>query len=65
MSLVTFATYVLIDETNILDARKAFVSLTYFNILRMPMQILPNALVSIMQVILFVGLKIFNNRKAF
>jgi ATP-binding cassette subfamily C (CFTR/MRP) protein 1 len=40
VSLVTFATYVLIDETNVLDAEKAFVSLTLFNIMRMPMSIL-------------------------
>lgn len=37
VSLVTFATYVLIDENNVLDAEKAFVSLTLFNIMKMPM----------------------------
>jgi len=37
MSLVTFATYLLIDEANVLTPQKAFVSLALFNIMRMPM----------------------------
>ena len=50
VSLVTFGTYVLIDDENILDARKAFVSLSYFNIMRSPMSILPNILVFLVEV---------------
>nr|XP_034174731.1 multidrug resistance-associated protein 1 isoform X3 [Osmia lignaria] len=41
VSLVSFATYVLIDENNHLDSSIAFVSLTLFNILRFPLSILP------------------------
>ena len=37
VTLATFATYVLIDENNVLDAQKAFVTLSYMNILRMPL----------------------------
>ena len=36
VSLVTFATYILVDESNVLDSQKAFVSLSLFNILRFP-----------------------------
>ncbi|XP_014276421.1 multidrug resistance-associated protein 1 isoform X1 [Halyomorpha halys] len=41
VSLVTFTTYVLIDENNVLDSSKAFVSLSLFNILRFPLSMLP------------------------
>ncbi|CAD1468702.1 unnamed protein product, partial [Heterotrigona itama] len=41
VSLVSFATYVLIDENNCLTSKVAFVSLSLFNILRFPLSILP------------------------
>ncbi|OXA39170.1 multidrug resistance-associated protein 1 [Folsomia candida] len=41
VSLSTFAVYVLTDETHNLNAEKTFVSLSLFNILRMPMTMLP------------------------
>ena len=41
VSLATFAIYVLTDEKHILDAQKAFVSLTLFNLLRFPLGMLP------------------------
>ncbi|CAL1291845.1 unnamed protein product [Larinioides sclopetarius] len=41
VSLASFATYVLIDSDNVLDANKAFVSLSLFNILRVPTALLP------------------------
>ena len=41
VALASFATYVLIDENNVLDANTAFVSLTLFNLLRIPLNILP------------------------
>ena len=47
VALASFATYVLIDENNVLDANTAFVSLTLFNLLRIPLNILP-MLVSIL-----------------
>ena len=39
--LASFATYVLIDENNQLDGTKAFVTINYLNILRMPLAVLP------------------------
>ncbi|XP_014219235.1 multidrug resistance-associated protein 1 isoform X2 [Copidosoma floridanum] len=41
VSLVSFATFVLIDEKNVLDSETAFVSLSLFNILRFPLSMLP------------------------
>ncbi|KAH9380694.1 hypothetical protein HPB48_001532 [Haemaphysalis longicornis] len=41
VSLTSFGMYVLIDSRNILDANKAFVSLTLFNTLRVPLAFLP------------------------
>ncbi|XP_044753851.1 multidrug resistance-associated protein 1-like isoform X2 [Coccinella septempunctata] len=49
VSLVCFATYVLIDDKNILDAQVAFVSLSLFNILRVPLNTLPVTLSNIVQ----------------
>jgi len=39
----------LIDENNVLDAEKAFVSLSLFNILRFPMSMLPMMIASVIQ----------------
>lgn len=50
VSLVTFATYVLSDESNYLDAKKVFVSLSYFNILRFPLSMMPLMISSLVQV---------------
>ncbi|XP_070201853.1 multidrug resistance-associated protein 1-like [Littorina saxatilis] len=41
VTLATFATYVLASESHYLDAQKAFVSLSLFNILRFPINLLP------------------------
>ncbi|KAK5851307.1 hypothetical protein PBY51_002110 [Eleginops maclovinus] len=49
VALTTFAVYVSIDENNILDAEKAFVSLSLFNILRFPLNMLPQVISSIVQ----------------
>ncbi|XP_052851275.1 multidrug resistance-associated protein 1 isoform X14 [Drosophila gunungcola] len=49
VSLVTFATYVLIDENNVLDATKTFVSLSLFNILRFPLTVLPILITNVVQ----------------
>ncbi|XP_064218525.1 multidrug resistance-associated protein 1 isoform X2 [Aotus nancymaae] len=49
VALCTFAVYVTIEEKNILDAQKAFVSLALFNILRFPLNILPMVISSIVQ----------------
>ncbi|XP_041776323.1 multidrug resistance-associated protein 1 isoform X4 [Anopheles merus] len=49
VSLVTFATYVLVDENNVLDASTAFVSLSLFNILRFPLSMLPMLISNMVQ----------------
>ncbi|GJQ76624.1 hypothetical protein Trydic_g5971, partial [Trypoxylus dichotomus] len=49
VALVSFATYVLIDEANTLDATKAFVSLSLFNILRFPLSMLPMMISNMVQ----------------
>ncbi|NXY52739.1 MRP1 protein, partial [Callaeas wilsoni] len=49
VALSTFAVYVTIDENNILDAQKAFVSLALFNILRFPMNMLPMVISNIVE----------------
>ncbi|XP_076457656.1 multidrug resistance-associated protein 1-like [Babylonia areolata] len=41
VTLATFATYVLSSSSHYLDAQKAFVSLSLFNILRFPINLLP------------------------
>ncbi len=47
VSLVTFAVFVSVSPDNILDAGKAFTSISLFNILRFPLAMLPQ-LISIM-----------------
>ncbi|XP_053551240.1 multidrug resistance-associated protein 1 isoform X2 [Bombina bombina] len=49
VALSTFAVYILIDENNVLDAEKAFVSLALFNILRFPLNMLPMVISSMVQ----------------
>ncbi|KAK8776949.1 hypothetical protein V5799_029711 [Amblyomma americanum] len=41
VSLMSFMTYVLISDQNVLDPQRAFVSLTLFHILRFPLSMLP------------------------
>uniref|UniRef100_A0A8B9FIS4 Canalicular multispecific organic anion transporter 2 n=1 Tax=Amazona collaria TaxID=241587 RepID=A0A8B9FIS4_9PSIT len=50
VALTTFAVYVSVDEKNILDAEKAFVSLSLFNILKFPLSMLPQVISNIVQV---------------
>ena len=50
VALSSFTVFVLISEENILDAQTAFVSLTYFNMLRIPLNFLPSLLVYLVQV---------------
>ncbi|KAK9889603.1 hypothetical protein WA026_006976 [Henosepilachna vigintioctopunctata] len=49
VSLVCFATYVLIDDKNILDAQVAFVSISLFNLLRSPLIAMPMILSNIIE----------------
>ena len=50
ISIVSFASFILIDENNVLDANKAFVSLSLINILRTPMAVIPNNISSLINV---------------
>jgi len=50
VTLVTFAVYVTSDPNHVLDASKAFVSLTLFNLLRFPMSMFPMLVVAFVQV---------------
>uniref|UniRef100_A0A3Q2QW04 ATP binding cassette subfamily C member 3 n=1 Tax=Fundulus heteroclitus TaxID=8078 RepID=A0A3Q2QW04_FUNHE len=49
VALTTFAVYVTVDENNVLDAERAFVSLSLFNILRFPLNMLPQVISSLVQ----------------
>ncbi|XP_025986918.1 multidrug resistance-associated protein 1 isoform X4 [Solenopsis invicta] len=49
VSLVSFTTYVLLDEKNVLTSKIAFVSLSLFNILRFPLSMLPMMIGNIVQ----------------
>ncbi|KAF1562051.1 Canalicular multispecific organic anion transporter 2, partial [Eudyptes chrysocome] len=49
VALTTFAVYVSVDEKNILDAEKAFVSLSLFNILKFPLSMLPQVISNVAQ----------------
>ncbi|XP_028632028.1 canalicular multispecific organic anion transporter 1 [Grammomys surdaster] len=49
VSVITFSVYILVDSNNVLDAEKAFTSITLFNILRFPLSMLPMVISSILQ----------------
>uniref|UniRef100_A0A8C3UX15 Canalicular multispecific organic anion transporter 2 n=1 Tax=Catharus ustulatus TaxID=91951 RepID=A0A8C3UX15_CATUS len=49
VALTTFAVYVSVDEENVLDAEKAFVSLSLFNILKFPLNMLPQVISNLAQ----------------
>ena len=59
VALSSFAVFVMVSEDNVLDAQTAFVSLTYFNMLRIPLNFLPSLIVYLVQV--NVSLKRINN----
>ena len=50
MSLACFATYVVMDPNNELTATKAFVSMTYINLMKLPMMFIPFLIVGGIQV---------------
>ncbi|KAF8560873.1 hypothetical protein P879_10051 [Paragonimus westermani] len=49
VALSTFGVFVMVSDQNILDAQKAFVSLTLFNILRFPLFMFPMVTSSLIQ----------------
>ena len=50
VAIASFATYIMVDANNVLDAQKAFVSLSIFNILRRPLAFFPQLITSTMMV---------------
>ncbi|XP_047989436.1 multidrug resistance-associated protein 1 isoform X3 [Leguminivora glycinivorella] len=58
VSLMSFGCYVLVNDTEVLDSKKAFVALSLFNILRFPLSMLPNVISNIVQT--SVGIKRLN-----
>lgn len=50
VSMLTFLTYVMVDPNNVLTADKVFPAIALFNILNMPLGILPLLVVYIVQV---------------
>lgn len=55
VTLATFATYILASDEHYLDAGKAFVSLSLFNILRFPINLLPMMVSYIVQANVSIG----------
>ncbi|XP_014278687.1 multidrug resistance-associated protein 1 [Halyomorpha halys] len=49
VSILTFSAYVLLDERNILDSAKVFVSISLFNIMQGPLMMVPMVLSSVIQ----------------
>ncbi|XP_049764041.1 multidrug resistance-associated protein 1 isoform X1 [Schistocerca cancellata] len=49
VSLVSFASFILSKEENVLDSKTAFVSLSLFNILRFPLSMLPMLISNLVQ----------------
>ena len=47
---MVFATYVMVDEGNVLDADTAFVSMSFINLLVLPFSLLPDGVAVIGQV---------------
>ncbi|KAL5281109.1 ABCC2.2 family protein [Megaselia abdita] len=54
VSLASFATFVMVDENNVLDAQTAFVALSLFNILKRPLTILPMMISNLIQTLVSV-----------
>lgn len=50
VAAVTFATFVLVDEENVLDAKTAFVSLSLFNVMSTPLTYLALIILQLVQV---------------
>lgn len=50
MTLITIGVYVSVDPNNVLDAEKAFVSVTLFNILKNPLSVLNHLISGLTQV---------------
>jgi ATP-binding cassette subfamily C (CFTR/MRP) protein 1 len=51
VAIGTFGTYVFLDERNVLDAHKIFVSISLFNVMSVPLTFLPLVIVNLVQAI--------------
>ncbi|XP_050673788.1 multidrug resistance-associated protein 1 isoform X2 [Leptidea sinapis] len=49
VSLMSFGCFVLVNDTEVLDSKRAFVALSLFNILRFPLSMLPNVISNVVQ----------------
>ncbi|CAH4037822.1 unnamed protein product [Pieris brassicae] len=49
VSLMSFGCFVLVNDTQVLDSKTAFVALSLFNILRFPLSMLPNVISNVVQ----------------
>ncbi|KAM5274228.1 ATP-binding cassette sub-family C member 3 [Ctenodactylus gundi] len=49
VTLITLGVYVCVDQNNVLDAEKAFVSVSLFNILKIPLNLLPQLISGLTQ----------------
>ncbi|XP_044154092.1 ATP-binding cassette sub-family C member 2-like [Bufo gargarizans] len=49
VSMASFAVYVVVDQNNVLNAKRAFTSISLFNILRPPLSMLPMLIARIVQ----------------
>ncbi|CAD0199749.1 unnamed protein product [Chrysodeixis includens] len=58
VSLMSFGCFVLVNDTEVLDSKRAFVALSLFNILRFPLSMLPNVISNVVQTA--VGIKRLN-----
>ncbi|CAB3223737.1 unnamed protein product [Arctia plantaginis] len=58
VSLMSFTCFVLVNDTEILDSKRAFVALSLFNILRFPMSMLPHVISNVIQT--YVSIKRLN-----
>ncbi|XP_047509487.1 multidrug resistance-associated protein 1 isoform X2 [Pieris napi] len=58
VSLMSFGCFVLVNDTQVLDSKTAFVALSLFNILRFPLSMLPNVISNVVQTA--VGIKRLN-----
>lgn len=47
---MSFGCFVLVNDTEVLDSKRAFVALSLFNILRFPLSMLPNVISNLVQV---------------
>ncbi|CAG2175220.1 unnamed protein product, partial [Oppiella nova] len=54
VALITFGLYIGLDSDNKLDAQKAFVSIALFNLLRIPLTIVPNMVTSLIMTLVSV-----------